>query len=66
MQMPQDDAILLSVANTALRDEFDSVEQFCEAREWDREELFARLKAAGYRYDAAQNRFVAELSTSEC
>ena len=41
--LPKDPMILLSVVNTKLRDEYDS--------------LAALLAAAGFSYDAAQNRF---------
>ena len=56
--LPQDDRILLSVINTKLRDEFDSLSDLCEAMDVSEEEIKKRLCAAGYVYDAEKNRFL--------
>ena len=56
-KLPSDPVILLSVLNTKLRDEYDSLEALCEDLELDRDELSSRLLSAGFRYDPAQNRF---------
>ncbi len=56
--LPQDPYILLSWVNTKLRDEYPSLDDLCDGEDVDRSELAARLAAAGYRYDEAQNRFL--------
>lgn len=56
--LPADPHILLSVVNTALRDEYESLEEFCAARDESAEQLTERLSAIGFHYDSEQNRFV--------
>lgn len=56
--LPTEGAMLFSVVNTRLRDEFDSLDELCAAEDVSRAELEARLAAEGYRYDEAENRFV--------
>ena len=55
--LPQDPFILLSVVNTQLRDRFPTLAALCEEHETTPEALCARLEAAGFRYDRAQNQF---------
>ena len=55
--LPKDPMILLSVVNTRLRDEYDSLDALCADLGEDRAALEERLAAAGFRYDAAQNQF---------
>lgn len=55
--LPQDDYMLLSYVNTKLRDEYDSLDDFCEDCEVDRAMLEERLKALGYCYYEEQNAF---------
>ena len=55
--LPQDPFILLSLVNTALRDQFPSLEDFCAYHQLSPEELTARLEAVGFHYDPAQNQF---------
>ncbi len=55
---PQDPYILLSWVNTKLRDQYPSLDDLCDGEDVDRSELAARLAAAGYTYDEAQNRFL--------
>ena len=55
--LPKDPMILLSVVNTKLRDEYDSLEALCEDLDVDRTELELKLEEVGFRYDAARNRF---------
>ena len=57
MNLPKDPIILFSVVNTALRDRFQSLEDFAEAYEADPEELRETLGKAGYVYDSQSNRF---------
>ena len=55
--LPRDPIILLSVVNTKLRDEYDTLDDLCEDLDLDRAELEARLAAAGFVYDPEQRRF---------
>ncbi len=56
--LPGDPMLLLSVVNTKLRDEYESFAELCAAEDAEPEEITAALAAVGYRYDAAQNRFM--------
>lgn len=56
--LPEDPMILLSYVNTKLRDEYDSLEDLCEALDTERDALEERMKQIGYVYTAEQNRFV--------
>ena len=55
--LPKDPMILLSVVNTRLRDEYGSLAALCDDLGEDEDALRALLAAAGFSYDAAQNRF---------
>ena len=55
--LPKDSAILESFINMKLRDEGVSLQEFCDAKDIDRDELEERLAAAGFRYDGETNRF---------
>lgn len=55
--LPKDPAMLLSVVNTKLRDEFSSLEEFCAAMNVEETVLRQTLGAVGYQYDAVQNQF---------
>ena len=57
MMLPNDPMILLSVVNTKLRDEYDSLDSLCEDMDADREELEKKLSAAGFCYDENVNQF---------
>lgn len=50
--------MLLSVVNTKLRDEYDSLSDLCAALDADAEEIEKTLSALDYHYDPAQNRFI--------
>lgn len=56
-RLPTDPFMLLSVLNTKLRDEYDTLDRLCEDLELDRAELSARLEAAGFTYDPERNQF---------
>ncbi|MCM1438515.1 MAG: DUF4250 domain-containing protein [Roseburia sp.] len=56
MSLPEDDNILLSLVNTALRDG-DGLEDFCAEYGAETEELLSRLAAAGYAFDKQNNSF---------
>ena len=55
--LPKDLMILLSVVNTKLRDEYDSLAALCDDLGEDEDALRTALAAAGFSYDEAQNRF---------
>ena len=55
--LPSDPNILLSYINTKLRDEFSSLDDFCDTLDVDKEELTEKMKSAGYRYDPETNQF---------
>lgn len=56
--LPKDPVILLSFVNTKLRDEFESLDEFCAVMDADREDVTSRLAAIGYEYREDQNRFL--------
>lgn len=55
--LPQDPAILFSLVNTWLRDEYDSLEELCASKDIASDELRKRLAAAGFEYNRRENRF---------
>ena len=55
--LPNDPMILLSVVNTKLRDEYDSLDQLCADLDEARSELEKKLAAAGFCYDEHVNQF---------
>ena len=55
MYLPNDPAVLGSALNTKLRDFYDNLEELCDTEDVDKDELFQRLQAAGFRYDGEQN-----------
>lgn len=58
MDIPQDPIILLSYVNTKLRDQFATLEEFCDI--YDVEEDYIRdiLSSVDYQYDEITNQFV--------
>lgn len=57
MQLPNDPFMLLSVINTKLRDYYSSLDALCDDMQLDKEELCAKLGAAGFDYDSELNKF---------
>ena len=55
--LPKDPVMLMSVLNTKLRDQYDSLEALCDDLELNRDELTIRLQEAGFDYDPEQNQF---------
>ena len=49
--------MLYSFVNMALRDKFDSFEDFCNANDTDPDEIIEKLRSAGFEYDAELNQF---------
>lgn len=56
--LPRDPVMLLSVVNTKLRDEFDSLAELCAVMDEDENDICARISAVGYQYDPTQNQFI--------
>lgn len=57
MELPEDPMMLLSVVNMKLRDCYSSLDELCEDMNINKNELIARLKAAGFEYSEEHNRF---------
>ncbi len=57
MALPSDPFILLSFVNTKLRDEFESLEKFCEITGENKEKIEKTLENIGYFYDKDSNSF---------
>ena len=55
--LPKDPIILLSVINTALRDEYNSLDALCEDKSFDKEEIISSLNKVNYFYDEELNQF---------
>lgn len=55
--LPQDPYILLSLANTKLRDGCGDLDALCRALGADPQALTACLAGVGYAYDPASNQF---------
>ena len=58
MNIPNDPVMLLSFANSQLRDNYPSLEEFCSSYGVDKSELEEKLKKLDYMYDKDKNRFV--------
>lgn len=57
MNIPKDPFILFSWINTQLRDTGRTLAGFCAENQLDPAGITETLEKAGFRYDAAQNRF---------
>ena len=55
--LPKDPMLLYSFVNMNLRDEYDSLEDFCSAQDVSPEEIVKALEAAGFSYDKTTNQF---------
>ncbi|MBQ5404951.1 MAG: DUF4250 domain-containing protein [Bacteroidales bacterium] len=55
--LPQDPMILFSFVNMKLRDDYSSLEAMCDDMGIDKNFLIEKLKAAGFEYNEAQNKF---------
>lgn len=49
--------MLLSVINTKLRDEYDSLDELCASLDIDKDALLDKLSQAGFQYYSALNQF---------
>lgn len=52
-----DSNILLSLINTKLRDQYDSLDSLCYDLELSKEEIVNKLKDIGYNYNKEENQF---------
>ena len=55
--LPKDPYILLSVVNTALRDEFKSLDDMCKSMNFERDKIVTTLNEVGYVYNDSLNTF---------
>lgn len=56
--LPKNPIMLLSVVNTALRDNYSTLEEFCEEKEADKEYIINKLEKINYFYDESTNQFI--------
>ena len=56
--LPNDPVILLSYVNTKLRDEYDSLSDFCDSMDVKETDLIDKLSLIGYKYDNIINQFI--------
>lgn len=52
-----DPNILLSIINTKLRDQYDSLDLLCYDLEITKEDILNRLESIGYNYNEKENQF---------
>lgn len=57
MNLPKDPAMLCSLINLKLRDEYDSLDELCREMEIDKMTLLGDLQRGGFIYDHDHNRF---------
>ena len=55
--IPSDPLILLSFVNTKLRDQYASLDALCDDLHVSKKDIIDRLKAVGFEYNPAQNKF---------
>lgn len=57
LDLPNDPMMLFSVVNMRLRDFYPSLDALCADLNVDKQELTEKLAAAGFEYNAEQNKF---------
>ncbi|MCM1115087.1 MAG: DUF4250 domain-containing protein [Clostridium sp.] len=57
MELPQDPFMLVSAVNLKLRDFYANLDLLCEDMAIDKNELCAKLEAAGFVYSEENNKF---------
>lgn len=57
LDLPKDPMMLFSVINMRLRDIYPSLDALCDDLHVDKQEIIDRLAAAGFEYNAEQNKF---------
>ncbi len=55
--IPSDPFMLMSYVNQQLRDNYDSLDEFCKSMDIDKNELLKKLNAAGFEYNPDTNKF---------
>ena len=55
--IPSDPFILMSFVNQQLRDNYDTLDEFCKNADIDKNELMQKLNAAGFEYNPDANKF---------
>ena len=58
MELPKDEAMLLSYVNTKLRDFYPNLEEFCRAAGVEKGGIIEKLEKIDYEYDERLNKFV--------
>lgn len=58
MNIPKDPVMRLSYVNTQLRDNYSSLDDFCQSLNADKTDIVESLKRINYLYDAKLNQFV--------
>nr|WP_296041152.1 DUF4250 domain-containing protein [uncultured Blautia sp.] len=56
--IPKDPVMLLSYVNTQLRDFYKSLDEFCQDKDLDKEELVEKMASIDYQYDPSANQFL--------
>ena len=57
MKLPEDPMMLYSFINMKLRDFYPSLDALCEDMNVERDEIIRTVKAVGFKYNPARNRF---------
>lgn len=57
MELPKDPMMLFSVINMKLRDAYPSLDALCDDLQVSKKDIIDRLKAVGFEYNPAQNKF---------
>ena len=57
VELPNDPVMLMSVINLKLRDFYKNLDELCEDMNLNRQELCAKLEAAGFEYNEEQKKF---------
>ena len=60
--LPKDPVMLLSVVNTNLRDFYSNLDEFCKAKDADKQKIIEKLKMIEYTYDEEKNQFVQRIN----
>lgn len=55
--IPSDPFMLMSYVNQQLRDNYDSLDEFCKSIDIDKNELLQKLNTAGFEYNPDTNKF---------
>ena len=55
--IPSDPFMLMSYVNQQLRDNYDSLDEFCKSMDIDKNELLQKLNAAGFEYNPDTYKF---------